>query len=79
MVLISDPVSLSNNLLYGRLFTYGGINELALSFAMHLLDEIKDLSMLDRISSQVKLYQISISVNYVAFTVPGASMVHLGK
>ncbi|KAG2640277.1 hypothetical protein PVAP13_2KG062600 [Panicum virgatum] len=37
------------------LFTYGGINELALSFAMHLLDEIKDLSMLDRISSQVLL------------------------
>ncbi|XP_039793571.1 MMS19 nucleotide excision repair protein homolog isoform X2 [Panicum virgatum] len=34
------------------LFTSGGINELALSFAMHLLDEIKDLSMLDRISSQ---------------------------
>ena len=57
-MLISDPFSLSNNLLYGRLFTYGGINELALSFAMHLLDEIKDLSMLDRISSQVKLYQI---------------------
>ncbi|TKW30689.2 hypothetical protein SEVIR_2G056300v4 [Setaria viridis] len=34
------------------LFTSGGINELALSFAMHLLDEIKDLTMLDRIASQ---------------------------
>ncbi|CAL5091158.1 unnamed protein product [Urochloa decumbens] len=34
------------------LFASGGINELALSFAMHLLDEINDLTMLDRISSQ---------------------------
>ncbi|KAF8732141.1 hypothetical protein HU200_016108 [Digitaria exilis] len=34
------------------LFTSGGINELALSFAMRLLDEIKYLTMLDRISSQ---------------------------
>nr|CAB3452094.1 unnamed protein product [Digitaria exilis] len=35
-----------------RLFTSGGINEFALSFAMRLLAEIKDLTMLDRISSQ---------------------------
>lgn len=57
-MLNSDLFSLSNSLLYGRLFTSGGINELALSFAMRLLDEIKDLIMLDTISSQVKLYQV---------------------
>ncbi|CAN6197033.1 unnamed protein product [Urochloa humidicola] len=34
------------------LFANGGINELALSFTMHLLDEINDLTMSDRISSQ---------------------------
>ncbi|CAO1949082.1 unnamed protein product [Urochloa humidicola] len=34
------------------LFANGGINELALSFTMHLLDEINDLTMSNRISSQ---------------------------
>jgi DNA repair/transcription protein MET18/MMS19 len=55
---VSDPFSLSNNFLYCRLLTSGGVNELALSFALRLLDETKDLTVLDRISSQVKLYQI---------------------
>ncbi|KAG0541835.1 hypothetical protein BDA96_02G051600 [Sorghum bicolor] len=34
------------------LLTSGGVNELALSFALRLLDETKDLTVLDRISSQ---------------------------
>lgn len=34
------------------LFTSGGVNELALNFALRLLDEIKNLIMLDKISSQ---------------------------
>ena len=49
-------VSLTNHLRYGRLFTSGGVNELALSFAMRLWDEIRDLATLDRIRSQV-IYQ----------------------
>lgn len=49
--MVSDPFSLS----YCRLFTSGGVNELALSFTLRLLDEIKNLNVLDRISSQVKL------------------------
>ncbi|CAO2034098.1 unnamed protein product [Urochloa humidicola] len=36
---------------YERLFANCGINELALSFTMHLLDETNDLTMSDRISS----------------------------
>jgi DNA repair/transcription protein MET18/MMS19 len=55
---VSDPFSLGNNFLYCRLSTSGGVNELALSFALRLLDETKYLTVLDRISSQVKLYQI---------------------
>lgn len=53
--MVSDPFSLSDNLLYCRLLTSGGVNELALGFALRLLDETKDLTVLDRISSQVKL------------------------
>lgn len=34
------------------LLASGGVNELALSFALHLLDETEDLTVLDRISSQ---------------------------
>ncbi|CAD6220938.1 unnamed protein product [Miscanthus lutarioriparius] len=34
------------------LLTSGGVNELALSFALRLLDETKDLTVLDRMSSQ---------------------------
>uniref|UniRef100_A0ACD5UY57 Uncharacterized protein n=1 Tax=Avena sativa TaxID=4498 RepID=A0ACD5UY57_AVESA len=52
------------------LFTSGGVNELALSFAMRLWDELKDLATLDRIRSQkftlIKIYCYRLAL-YRAF------------
>jgi hypothetical protein len=55
--------SLSNHFHYGRLFTSGGLNELALSFAMRLWDEIRNLATLDRIISQVNSIKLNIYAN----------------
>ncbi|CAM0905499.1 unnamed protein product [Alopecurus aequalis] len=47
------------------LFTSGGVNELALSFAMRLWDEIGDLATLDRIRSQGLLDSLMMGMKFL--------------
>lgn len=47
------------------LFTSGGVNELALSFAMRLWDEIRDLATLDRIRSQGLLDSLMMGMKFL--------------
>ncbi|KAM0868426.1 hypothetical protein ACQ4PT_041325 [Festuca glaucescens] len=47
------------------LFTSGGVNELALSFAMHLWDEIRNVATLDRIRSQGLLDSLMMGMKFL--------------
>uniref|UniRef100_A0ACD5UN90 Uncharacterized protein n=1 Tax=Avena sativa TaxID=4498 RepID=A0ACD5UN90_AVESA len=47
------------------LFTSGGVNELALSFAMRLWDELRDLATLDRIRSQGLLDSLMMGMKFL--------------
>uniref|UniRef100_A0A0E0LHR5 MMS19 nucleotide excision repair protein n=1 Tax=Oryza punctata TaxID=4537 RepID=A0A0E0LHR5_ORYPU len=47
------------------LFTFGGVNELALNFAMRLWNEIRDLAISDRIGSQGLLSSLMMGMKLV--------------
>jgi DNA repair/transcription protein MET18/MMS19 len=58
-------LSFHNHFLHGRLFNFGGVNELALNFAMRLWNEIRDLATSDRIGSQDLLSSLMMGMKLV--------------